>query len=116
MVELVWQHECCVLRDLTTEAIANRPKVFKKIVGELSRFRVVNTAGKLVLYGPMLRGAEVVLEVKYKNTALETVLAKMPLQMAVETVHREVNAFTFNARGIIVDKRRLKNFCDNTVA
>lgn len=116
MVELIWQHERRVLRDLTAEAIANGSKVFKKIVGELSRFRVVNAAGKLVLYGPMLRRAEVVLEIKYKNTAPETVLAKMPLQMTVETVHCEVNAFAFNARGIIIDKCRLKNFRDNTVA
>lgn len=36
--------------------------------------------------------------------------------MAVESVHREVDAFTFDARGVVVDKSRLKNLCDNLIA
>lgn len=36
--------------------------------------------------------------------------------MAVKTVHREVDAFTFDARGVIVDKSWLKNLCDNLIA
>lgn len=36
--------------------------------------------------------------------------------MAVESVHREVDAFTFDARGVVIDKSWLKNLCDNLVA
>lgn len=116
MVELVRQHERRVLRDLTAKAVPDRTKVFKEVVCELSRPFVMNAPSKLVLNGPVLRRAEVVLEVKDENTALETVLAKVPLQVAVEPVHCEVNALAFNACGIVINKRRLKNLCDNLVA
>ena len=64
----------------------------------------------------MLRRAEVVLEVEDENTALETVPAKVPLQVAVEPVHCEVDALAFNARGVIIDKCRLKNLCNDLIA
>ena len=35
--------------------------------------------------------------------------------MAVESVHREVDAFTFDARGVVINKSWLKNLCDNLV-
>lgn len=116
MVELVRQHEGRILRDLTAETVPDRAKVLEEVIRELSGLRVVNTTGELVLDGPVLRRAEVVLEVKDENTALETVLAEVPLQVAVEPVHCEVDAFTFNARGVIIDKRRLKNFCNDLIA
>lgn len=116
VVELVRKHEGRVLRDLTAKAVPDRAKVFKEVVCELSGLRVVNTTGELVLDGPVLRRAEVVLEVEDENTTFETVLAEMSLQMAVKTVHREVDAFTFDARGVVIDKSWLKNLCDNLVA
>lgn len=116
MVELVRQHEGRILRDLTAETVPDRAEVLEEVIRELSGLRVVNTTGELVLDGPVLRRAEVVLEVKDENTALETVLAEVPLQVAVEPVHCEVDAFTFNARGVIIDKRRLKNFCNDLIA
>ena len=76
----------------------------------------MNTTGELALDGPVLRRAEVILEVEDENTAFETVLAEMSLQVAVKTVHREVDAFTFDARGVVIDKSWLKNLCDNLVA
>ena len=36
--------------------------------------------------------------------------------MAVESVHREVDAFTFDSRGVVINKSWLKNLCDNLVA
>lgn len=39
----------------------------------------------------------------------------MPLQVAVKPVHCEVDALAFNARGVIIDKCRLKNLCNNLV-
>lgn len=116
MVELVRQHERRVLRDLTAETVPDRAEVLEEVIRELSGLRVVNTTGELVLDGPVLRRAEVVLEVEDENTAFETVLAEMSLQVAVEPVHCEVDAFAFNARGIVINKRRLKNLCDNLVA
>ena len=116
MVELVRQHERRVLRDLTAKAVPDRTKVFKEVICELSRPFVMNAPGKLILNSPVLRRAEVVLEVKDENTALETVLAKVPLQVAVEPVHCEVDALAFNARGVIIDKCRLKNLCNDLIA
>lgn len=116
VVELVRQHESCVLRDLTAETVPDWAEVLEEVVCELSGLRVVDAASELVLNGPVLRRAEVVLEVEDENTALETVLAEMPLQVAVETVHREVNALALDARGVVVDKRGLKNLCDNLIA
>ena len=116
MVELVRQHERRVLRDLTAETVPDRAEVLEEVIRELSGLRVVNTTGELVLDGPVLRRAKVILEVEDENTAFETVLAEMPLQVAVKTVHREVDAFTFDARGVIVDKSWLKNLCDNLIA
>lgn len=116
VVELVRQHESCVLRDLTAETVPDRAEVFEEVVREFSGLRVVDAAGELVFDGPVLRRAEVVLEVEDENTALETVLAEMPLQVAVETVHCEVNALALDACGVVVDKRGLKNLCDNLVA
>ena len=116
MVELVRQHERRVLRDLTAKAVPDWAEVLKEVIRELSGLRVVNTTSKLVLDGPVLRRAEVILEVEDENTAFETVLAEMSLQVAVKTVHREVDAFTFDARGVVIDKSWLKNLCDNLVA
>lgn len=116
VVELVRKHESRILRDLTAETIPDRAEVFKEVVCELSHPSVMNAPSKLVLNGPVLRRAEVVLEVKDENTALETVLAKVPLQVAVEPVHCEVDALAFNARGVIIDKCRLKNFCNDLIA
>ena len=113
MVELVRQHE---RRDLTAKAVPDWAEVLKEVIRELSGLRVVNTTSKLVLDGPVLRRAEVILEVEDENTAFETVLAEMSLQVAVKTVHREVDAFTFDARGVVIDKNWLKNLCDNLVA
>ena len=112
MVELVRQHERRVLRDLTAKAVPDWAEVLKEVIRELSGLRVVNTTSKLVLDGPVLRRAEVILEVEDENTAFETV----SLQVAVKTVHREVDAFTFDARGVVIDKSWLKNLCDNLVA
>lgn len=116
VVELVRKHEGRILRDLTAETIPDRAEVLEEVIRELSGLRVVNTTGELVLDGPVLRRAEVVLEVEDENTAFETVLAEMPLQMAIETVHCEVNALALDACGIVINKRRLKNLCDNLVA
>lgn len=116
VVELVRKHEGRILRDLTVETIPNRAEVLEEVIRELSGLRVVNTTGELVFDGPVLRRAEVILEVEDENTAFETVLAKVPLQVAVEPVHCEVDAFTFDARGIVIDKSWLKNLCDNLVA
>ena len=116
VVELVRKHEGRILRDLTAETIPDGAEVLEEVIRELSGLRVVNTTGELVLDGPVLRRAEVILEVEDENTAFETVLAEMPLQVAVEPVHCEVDAFTFDARGIIVDKSWLKNLCDNLIA
>lgn len=116
MVELVRQHERRVLRNLTAKAVPDWAEVLEEVIRELSGLRVVNTTGELALDGPVLRRAEVILEVEDENTAFETVLAEMPLQVAVEPVHCEVDAFTFDARGIIVDKSWLKNLCDNLIA
>lgn len=116
MVELVRQHERRVLRDLTAKAVPDRAKVFKEVICELSRPFVMNAPGTLILNGPVLRRAEVILEVEDENTAFETMLAEMSLQVAVKTVHREVDAFTFDARGVVIDKSWLKNLCDNLVA
>ena len=116
MVELVRQHEGRILRDLTAETVPDRAEVLEEVIRELSGLRVVNTTGELVLDGPVLSRAEVVLEVKDENTALETVLAEVPLQVAVETVHREVNALALDACGVVVNKRGLKNLCDNLIA
>lgn len=116
MVELVRKHEGRILRDLTAETIPDRAEVLEEVIRELSGLRVVNTTGELVLDGPVLRRAEVVLEVEDENTAFETVLAEMSLQVAVETVHCEVNALALDACGIVINKRRLKNLCDNLVA
>lgn len=116
MVELVRQHEGRILRDLTAETVPDRAEVLEEVIRELSGLRVVNTTGELVLDGPVLRRAEVVLEVKDENTAFKTVLAEMPLQVAVETVHCEVDALALDARGVIIDKRRLKNFCNDLIA
>lgn len=116
VVELVRKHESRILRDLTAETVPDRAEVLEEVIRELSGLRVMNTTGELILDGPVLRRAEVILEVEDENTAFETVLAEMSLQMAVETVHCEVDAFTFDARGIIVDKSWLKNLCDNLIA
>ena len=116
VVELVRKHESRILRDLTAETIPDRAEVLEEVIRELSGLRVVNTTSKLVLDGPVLRRTEVVLEVEDENTAFETMLAEMPLQVAVKTVHREVDAFTFDARGVVIDKSWLKNLCDNLVA
>lgn len=116
MVELVRKHEGRILRDLTAETIPDRAEVLEEVIRELSGLRVVNTTGELVLDGPVLRRAEVVLEVEDENTAFETVLAEMSLQVAVETVHCEVDALALDACGIVINKRRLKNLCDNLVA
>lgn len=116
VVELVRKHESRILRDLTAKAVPDWAKVLKEVIRELSGLRVVNTTSKLVLDGPVLRRAEVILEVEDENTAFETVLAEMSLQVAVKTVHREVDAFTFDARGVVIDKSWLKNLCDNLVA
>lgn len=116
VVELVRKHEGRILRDLTAETIPDRAEVLEEVIRELSGLRVVNTTSKLVLDGPVLRRAEVVLEVEDENTAFETVLAEMSLQVAVETVHCEVNALALDACGIVINKRRLKNLCDNLVA
>ena len=115
-VELVRKHEGRILRDLTAETIPDGAEVLEEVIRELSGLRVVNTTCELVLDGPVLRRAEVILKVEDENTAFETVLAEMPLQVAVEPVHCEVDAFTFDARGIIVDKSWLKNLCDNLIA
>ena len=64
----------------------------------------------------MLGVAEVVSEVEDENPALESVPAVMPLQVAVEAVHREVNPFALDTRRVIVDKRRLKERRDYLVA
>lgn len=116
VVELVRKHESRILRDLTAETVPDRAEVLEEVIRELSGLRVVNTTGELVLDGPVLCRAEVVLEVEDENTAFETMLAEMPLQVAVKTVHREVDAFTFDARGVVIDKSWLKNLCDNLVA
>ena len=116
MVELVRKHEGRILRDLTAKAVPDWAEVLKEVIRELSGLRVVNATSKLVLDGPVLRRAEVILEVEDENTAFETVLAEMSLQVAVKTVHREVDAFTFDARGVVIDKSWLKNLCDNLVA
>ena len=116
MVELVRKHKGRILRDLTAETVPDRAEVLEEVIRELSGLRVVNTTGELVLDGPVLRRAEVVLEVEDENTAFETVLAEMSLQVAVETVHREVNALALDACGIVINKRGLKNLCDNLVA
>lgn len=116
VVELVRKHEGRILRDLTAETVPDRTEVLEEVIRELSGLRVVNTTGELVLDGPVLRRAEVVLEVEDENTAFETVLAEMSLQVAVETVHCEVNALALDACGIVINKRRLKNLCDNLVA
>lgn len=116
MVELVRKHEGRILRDLTAKAVPDRAEVLEEVIRELSGLRVVNTTSELVLDGPVLRRAEVVLEVEDENTAFKTVLAEMPLQVAVETVHCEVNALALDACGIVINKRRLKNLCDNLVA
>lgn len=116
MVELVRKHEGRILRDLTAETIPDRAEVLEEVIRELSGLRVVNTTGELVLDGPVLRRAEVILEVEDENTAFETVLAEMSLQVAVETVHCEVDALALDACGIVINKRRLKNLCDNLVA
>ena len=116
VAELVRKHEGRILRDLTAETVPDRAEVLEEVIRELSGLRVVNTTGELVLDGPVLRRAEVVLEVEDENTAFETVLAEMPLQMAIETVHCEVNALALDACGIVINKRRLKNLCDNLVA
>lgn len=116
VVELVRKHEGRILRDLTAETVPDWAEVLEEVIRELSGLRVVNTTGELALDGPVLRRAKVILEVEDENTAFETVLAEMSLQVAVKTVHREVDAFTFDARGIVINKRRLKNLCDNLVA
>lgn len=116
MVELVRQHERRVLRNLTAKAVPDWAEVLEEVIRELSGLRVVNTTGELALDGPVLRRAEVILEVEDENTAFETVLAEMSLQVAVKTVHREVDAFTFDARGVVIDKSWLKNLCDNLIA
>lgn len=116
VVELVRKHEGRILRDLTAETIPDRAEVLEEVIRELSGLRVVNTTGEFVLDGPVLRRAEVILEVEDENTAFETVLAEMSLQVAVKTVHCEVDAFTFDARGVVIDKSWLKNLCDNLVA
>lgn len=116
VVELVRKHESRILRDLTAETVPDRAEVLEEVIRELSGLRVVNTTGELVLDGPVLCRAEVVLEVKDENTAFETVLAEMPLQVAVEPVHCEVNTLALNACGVVVNKRGLKNLCDNLVA
>ena len=116
VVELVRKHEGRILRDLTAETIPDWAEVLEEVIRELSGLRVVNTTGELALDGPVLRRAEVILEVEDENTAFETVLAEMSLQVAVKTVHREVDAFTFDARGVVIDKSWLKNLCDNLVA
>ena len=116
VVELVRKHEGRILRDLTAETIPNRAEVLEEVIRELSGLRVVNTTGELVFDGPVLRRAEIILEVEDENTAFKTVLAEMSLQVAVKTVHREVDAFTFDARGVVIDKSWLKNLCDNMVA
>ena len=116
VVELVRKHEGRILRDLTAETVPDRAEVLEEVIRELSGLRVVNTTSELVLDGPVLRRAEVVLEVEDENTAFKTVLAEMPLQVAVETVHCEVNALALDACGIVINKRRLKNLCDNLVA
>lgn len=102
MVELVRKHEGRILRDLTAETIPDRAEVLEEVIRELSGLRVVNTTGELVLDGPVLRRAEVVLEVEDENTAFETVLAEMSLQVAVETVHCEVDALALDACGIVI--------------
>ena len=116
VVELVRKHEGRILRDLTAETVPDRAEVLEEVIRELSGLRVVNTTSELVLDGPVLRRAEVVLEVEDENTAFKTVLAEMSLQVAVETVHCEVNALALDACGIVINKRRLKNLCDNLVA
>ena len=116
VVELVRKHEGRILRDLTAETVPDWAEVLEEVIRELSGLRVVNTTGELALDGPVLRRAEVILEVEDENTAFETVLAEMSLQVAVKTVHREVDAFTFDARGVVIDKSWLKNLCDNLVA
>ena len=79
VVELVRKHEGRILRDLTAETVPDWAEVLEEVIRELSGLRVVNTAGELVLDGPVLRRAEVVLEVEDENTAFETVLAEMSL-------------------------------------
>lgn len=116
VVELVRKHEGRILRDLTAETVPDWAEVLEEVIRELSGLRVVNTTGELALDGPVLRRAEVVLEVEDENTALETVPAKVPLQVAVEPVHCEVDALAFNARGVIIDKCRLKNLCNDLIA
>lgn len=116
VVELVRQHERGVLRDLTPKPVPYRAEVLEKVVCKLAGARIVDTARKLILDRPMLRRAEVVLEVKDENPALESMLSPMTLQMAVEAVHCEVDPFALDACGVIIDERRLENLRDYAVA
>lgn len=116
VVELVRKHEGRILRDLTAETVPDWAEVLEEVIRELSGLRVVNTTGELALDGPVLRRAKVILEVEDENTAFETMLAKVPLQVAVEPVHCEVDALAFNARGVIIDKCWLKNLCNDLIA
>lgn len=116
VVELVRKHEGRILRDLTAETVPDPAEVLEEVIRELSGLRVVNTTSELVLDGPVLRRAEVVLEVKDENPAFKAMPAKMPLQVAIKTVHRKVDALTFDACGVVINKSWLKYFRNNLIA
>ena len=116
VVKQVGKHERRLLRDLTAEPVPDRAEVFEEGVRQAARPNVVHAPGKLLLDGPVLGVAEVVGKVKDENPALESVLAEMPLQMAVEAVHCKVDPFALDTRRVIVDKRGLKQGRDDLIA
>lgn len=116
VIELVRQHKRGVLRDLTAKAVADRAEVVEERVGQPACPFVVHAPGQFPLNGPVLSRAEVVLEVEHENTARETVPPKVPLQVAIQAIHGEVDPFSLHARSIVVDKSGLEERGHDLVA
>lgn len=104
VIQPVRKHERGLLRDLTAEPVADGAEVLEEGIRQVARPKIVYASGKFLLNGPVLGVAEVVGEVEDKNPALESVLAEMPLQVAVEAVHCEVDPFALDTRRVVIDK------------
>lgn len=116
VVQLVRQHERGVLRDLTPETVPDGAEVVEECVGQLPRPGVMYPALELPLHGPVLGRAEVILEVEDENSARKPVPAVVPLQVAGEAVHREVDTLSFSAGPIIINTCGLEYRSNDLIA
>lgn len=65
VVELVRKHNGRDLRDLTSQAVTDRPEVIEKHIRQVPHARVMHALFKLLTYRFVIRRSEVVLKIEY---------------------------------------------------